>query len=351
MGSKVGVVIGRFRGFHKFHMDHIIRAASENDRVMILIGSSNRRVSIKNPFTYYETVDMIEANVQSAYVDGRILSDVRIVYRPLIDEPYDNDAWADRAKQLVHPYVDHPSDVTVYGCDKDASTFYYKLFPEWKQSLTEVDESDFCATRLREAWFEGLQTDVFLLRFIEQGFISRETADFMDRQLIDSNLQKEWHFYQRETERFKDYPFPETLTFNCGDAIVRWQDEILFIVRGAAPGKGCLALAGGFKNRNETFAQAAERELYEEARLNIPPDVLAKCKVKEKLFDDPSRSLGIPRATLAVLYDVTAMFDERPEVYPADDAVGHRWVKINALDDIQTESYDDHVFMVKEMLK
>jgi bifunctional NMN adenylyltransferase/nudix hydrolase len=351
MSVKVGVVIGRFRGFHKYHMDHIVRAANENDIVMILIGSSNRRVSIKNPFTADETMRMIEENVRvEAVPNGRIPPNVYIAYRFLPDNPLDNEAWADNAVHMVEPYVSSPEDVTIYGCDKDSSTFYFKLFPQWKQSLTESDGSNFDATQLREAWFKGEQSSAHLFRMKNEGFISTETFWFLNRVRYKESLQEEWEFYQKEKERFADYPFPDTLSFSCGDAVVKWQDEILFIVRGKAPGKDCLALPGGFKNRNETFFDAAIRELYEETRMNISPAALMQCVQNDELFDDPSRSIGIPRATLAVLFDVTEMFEERPEIYPADDAVGFEWIKTNRLDDVATRIYDDHMFIVKKLL-
>jgi bifunctional NMN adenylyltransferase/nudix hydrolase len=165
------------------------------------------------------------------------------------------------------------------------------------------------------------------------------------------DLQQEWKYYQDEALRFSGYPYKETLNFSCADAIVRWRDYFLFIIRARVPGKGCKATPGGFKNRDETFQQAAIREFYEECRPNIPPDALEKCIKATKLFDDPHRAMGIPRSTLGVYFDITDMFDDFPEIYPADDAAGYEWVHQQRLDDIAAETYDDHIFMVKHFVK
>lgn len=346
MSRKVGVLIGRFEGYHNEHHRHMRRAAKENDVVMVLIGSSNRRISIKNPFTVQERAEMIWNNI---YEDDEIPETVPILFRSLPDNPLSDDEWAETVRHIVKQQAQADADVTLYGCDKDESTFYLKMFPEWGQSFVP-QKSLFDASTLREAWFESYQTGFGCGKFYSGGKISKATLEFLENRKFNKDLQAEWDFYGKEKERFDDYPFPDTLSFSCGDAVVKWRDEILFIVRGKAPGAGCLALAGGFKNRNERFEDAAERELYEETRLNIPPAALAKCKVKSELFDDPKRSLGIPRATLAVLYDVTSMFEERPEVYPADDAVGYEWIKTKNLDDNATRIYDDHLFIVKKLL-
>lgn len=49
-------------------------------------------------------------------------------------------------------------------------------------------------------------------------------------------------------------------------------EGLLLIRRGAAPRQGQLALPGGFIEIQETWQQAAARELYEEAGVRITPD-------------------------------------------------------------------------------
>lgn len=345
MSKRIGVLVGRFAGYHLNHHEHVSRAAKENDVVVILLGSSNRRISIKNPFTVEQRQQMIMANV---YSDFDIPANVKFVFKALPDNPFDDNAWAQTVRYLVNSQARWDDEITLYGSDKDESTFYLKMFPEWKQGLTKAD-GDFDATALRKAWFDGHQTDRFLKNM--HGNVPYATIDFMRSLKFNEDLQDEWKYYQDEALRFKCYPYAETLNFSCGDAVVRWRDYILFIRRAHVPGKGCLATPGGFKNRNETFMDAAIRELYEETRINIPPEALKKCIKTSHLFDDPHRALGIPRSTLAVYFDVTEMFDDFPAIYPSDDAADYQWIHTNVLDDIAAQTYDDHVFMVKHLIQ
>jgi len=346
MGNKrVGVMIGRFEGYHSGHHAHLVRASKENDQVIVLVGSSNSRISIKNPFNAIDRAILIYQNLEA---DPEVEKECYFKFAYLPDNPLDNDVWAQTVRQTVEPYI-QGGVVTLYGCNKDESTFYLDMFPEWQQSFTDKGDG-FDATELRKAWFESHQTGWGLGKFVSSGHISAVTHDWLSTRKFDPNLQGEWEYYKRESEMFASYPFPETLTFCCADAVIKWKDEILFIIRARNPGKDCLALPGGFKNRDESFFDAAMRECYEETRINIPPKALKQCFVWMNFYDDPHRSLGIPRCTLAVLFDVTEMFETRPEIYPADDAAGYKWIKENQIDDYARNIYDDHAHIVKQML-
>lgn len=332
---KVGVVIGRFQGYHKHHHDHIRRAALENDVLVVVIGSCNARTSIKNPFSVHDRVAMISSNIICDTA-----TEYKVVKYCYANDNISNDVWADEIKKNVHQYG---HEVTLYGCDKDDSTFYFKLFSEWKLSLT-TDVSGFSATDLRKAWFQTHQTGYGMEKFPN---IPEPTVRFLQKRgKFSSDLQKEWDYYLGEKETFKDYPFPESLNFNCADAVVVHNDMVLFIQRKFVPGKGCWALPGGFKNANETFLDAAVRELEEETNMSLRKKDLMKYYVGSKLFDNPHRSLGIPRNTMAAYFDISELAHDSIVTKASDDAMATRWI---ARKDAQIMSsiYDDHNFIVQ----
>lgn len=51
-------------------------------------------------------------------------------------------------------------------------------------------------------------------------------------------------------------------------------DRLLWVQRGIEPRKGTWAIPGGFMELNETLAEAAARELHEEAGILLPPEQL-----------------------------------------------------------------------------
>jgi bifunctional NMN adenylyltransferase/nudix hydrolase len=166
---------------------------------------------------------------------------------------------------------------------------------------------------------------------------------------MPETVRGDYAFYQKEKQLFKDYPFPETLNFNCSDAILECQGHILLIQRKFSPGKGAWALPGGFRNQKETFLDCAIRELQEETNVRVPEKVLRGSIVKTQLFDDPKRSFGIPRNTMAVYMRISPNPDfSLPRANGADDAALCKWVPLTeALNSI--EMYDDHKDIVSTM--
>jgi len=163
------------------------------------------------------------------------------------------------------------------------------------------------------------------------------------RHQFDADLQADWDYYNiTEVAKFAGYPFPECLQFNAADAVVECAGHFLLGQRGKAPGRNCWALPGGMKNNNETFKQCSLRELNEETGLKVPRKVLLGSIRKEMRFDDPSRSFGIPRVTVAQYIVVEPNHDgSLPHVKGNDDLKQAIWSPSEeAMNDYVL--YDDH---------
>ncbi|MEO6090643.1 MAG: NUDIX hydrolase [Umezawaea sp.] len=99
--------------------------------------------------------------------------------------------------------------------------------------------------------------------------------------------------------------------------------SVLLIERGHAPFAGHLALPGGYVEDDETFQQAAVRELAEETGVTVDPDHLHQIGVYDTPDRDP-RGRVVSTAYLAVVPD-------RPIAVAADDATMARWVRLDPL--------------------
>jgi bifunctional NMN adenylyltransferase/nudix hydrolase len=233
---------------------------------------------------------------------------------PLNDYRYSNTQWMSDVRATVEHYgMVNP---TLFGHMKEGND-YLTWFPDWKfKSIEAQYKIDASSTRKR--MFET------------------------DDPEMPETVRADYAFYQKENKTFANYPFPETLNFNCSDAILECQGHVLLIQRKYAPGAGAWALPGGFRNRNESFLDCAIRELQEETNVRVPEKVLRGSIVKSELFDDPSRSFGIPRNTLAVYMRINPNPDgSLPRANGADDAALCKWVPLtDALNTI--EMYDDH---------
>lgn len=311
---KTGIFIGRFQPIHQGHVHALGIAASQVQKLYILVGSANTCRSIKNPFTFIERSFMIHNAMRSAGIKN-----YEIV--PLNDYPYSDTQWMTDVRGTIEHFK--MENVTLFGHMKEGNN-YLKWFPELNfkdiESIYSIN-----ATQIRE-----------------QMFRENDSA-------LPQTVRDDYAFYQREKELFGNYPFPETLNFNCSDAILECQGHILLIQRKFAPGSGAWALPGGFRNRDETFLDAAIRELMEETNVKVPEKVLRGSIVKSELFDNPNRSFGIPRNTLAVHMRISANPDgSLPKATGADDAALCKWVPLtDALNNIPM--YDDHKAIVSKV--
>src|SRR5205085_2258008 len=103
-----------------------------------------------------------------------------------------------------------------------------------------------------------------------------------------ARLRQEWRELAEEHEKWAGSPYPPV--FVTVDAVVRVADHVLLIRRGRAPGKGMLAVPGGFIEQRETVYQSALRELEEETGMKLfPQDMQADLRAV-RVFDHPDRS-------------------------------------------------------------
>jgi bifunctional NMN adenylyltransferase/nudix hydrolase len=314
MKSRTGIFIGRFQPVHHGHVHALGVAASQVEKLYILVGSANQCRSIKNPWTFSERANMIRAKMHANRIQN-----FEII--PLNDYRYSDTQWMSDVRATIEHYS--MGSPILFGHMKDGNN-YLRWFPELKFKDIE-SQYTINATAVRQEMFENADSD------------------------MPETVRGDYAFYQKEKQTFANYPFPETLNFNCSDAILECQGHILLIQRKFSPGRGAWALPGGFRNQRETFLDCAIRELIEETNVRVPEKVLRGSIVKTELFDDPSRSFGIPRNTMAVYMRISPNPDgSLPRANGADDAALCKWVPLtDALNNI--EMYDDHKDIVSKV--
>ncbi len=67
MNEKIGVFLSRMQPLHIGHLGMIDKALSENDKVIILIGSSNKRGTIRNPIGIEIRHEILKETLEDKY--------------------------------------------------------------------------------------------------------------------------------------------------------------------------------------------------------------------------------------------------------------------------------------------
>lgn len=322
------VFVGRFQPFHIGHEAVIRRALERAHQVVVLIGSANEARSIKNPWTYEERVHMIESLFRFE------VSQDRILIGPIGNHGSD-DRWAADVRTVVDDLVGGEDNfsqalkIGITGYQKDASSEYLTWFPEWVQDFHTEQIGVFNATDVRHGYFSRAPILPDLL-------LPGTVIDFLrDFHKTDAYrwVQGEKLFIDAYKEPWKHAPFnkenPQMIT---ADAVVEQNKQVLLVRRGGYPGKGLLALPGGYLDpKDYSVRDCAIRELKEETRLadsrgEIPAGRLGSFIRDEKRFDAPDRDLRGRCVTTAFRFDLPD--GEQYAVKGSDDAVDAKWYPI-----------------------
>ena len=341
------VFVGRFQPFHNEHKRIIDIALEKSRNVLVLVGSSGKARTIRNPFTFDERKSMI--------IGGYTPADIsRLIIKPLYDKTYNDAAWIKQVQTVVLDTALHVANngsnfhasgyndikVGLIGASKDNTSYYLKMFPQY-QSVNVAIEADVHATAIREAFYED---EIVYSAAPLPGNVINWLNDFALSDECES-LRREYWFVKDYQEQWKAAPYP--VKHATVDSVVEQSGHILLVKRKAEPGKGLWALPGGHLNEFEKQLDGAIRELREETKIKVPEAVLRGSIRDHETFDDPYRStLGrvITKAYHFKLADDVTL----PKVKGADDAEKAKWVPISELR--EEDFFDDHYFIIQYFL-
>lgn len=361
---KIGVVIGRMNPPHNGHRHLIQQALNNSARVIVCFGSAHSPRTPKNPFTVKERSEMVDCMFSPH-------DQAQIEYTSARDYHYSDAEWVMEVRRnvinLAHKLADGDKfEITLFGFEKDKSSSYLKWFPEWKYQTIEpyvIDGEVINATEIREYIFDqsmesfwrfGIETfepETVKIRNRIDKVANKYVIDYINKLFFaNENLLldlREWHQYILQYKQaWASAPFPPV--FVTGDAVVFCNGYVLTVTRGTSPGRGLLALPGGFMEQEETVEQCILRELKEETRIDVPPGKLKNSLKEIRVFDAPQRSSRgrtITHAGLIVL-DEPAL----PKVKGSDDASHAAWLPLEQLPRLEERFFEDHYHIIHALI-
>ncbi|MEM1046292.1 MAG: NUDIX domain-containing protein [Pseudomonadota bacterium] len=342
MVQRLAVFIGRFQPFHNGHRAMVQTALAAADRVLVLIGSPDASLSLKNPFSADQRRNMIESVFSADIAADRLLIE------PVPDTTYNENAWiADVQRIIERISAGEPVEL----CRVEAAGRTDAAggpFSSWTPLVIESPFPDLDGTRLRTDYFadpSSLPPDAC------PEPVTGMLADYRATDAFGA-LVEEAEFLRRFRASWAQAPYEPI--FTTVDALVVQSGHLLVIRRGRAPGKGLLALPGGFLDPNEPLRDAAIRELREETRISdrhgeLSAEYLATHirDAATKVFDAPYRSARGRTVTHCFLIRLPDS-DPLYTVTGSDDAEAAHWIPLGALD--PCDFFEDHYAIVQVML-
>ena len=356
MTTKIGVFIGRFNPPHLGHLSVIEEALSNNDKLIIVIGSHKTTFSPRKLLSTEQVQNIILAGVSDPS---------RIEFASVRDNLYSDNEWViDVRKQINYicsKIYDENKIISLYGFSKDQTSQYLKWFPFYHtiEALPFVNGGGelLHASDIRELIYKNSKSldinipygnlpvsglELTMGKPMATQFITELLSDNLERVLWISD--EYWH-YKSYKDAWSKAPYAPT--FVTGDAVVFCNGCVLLIKRKFSPGKGCYALPGGFINQNETVKACILRELAEETKIDVPPAKLANSLKEIVLFDAPSRSMRgrtITNAGLIVLEETKI-----PKVKASDDAMGAIWMPLDMISRLEDKFFEDHFYIIMKL--
>jgi len=323
------ILIGRFEPPHNGHIALYNYAAEIANKVIIVIGSNNASVSIRNPWTTKE---------RELFLRSSVTGNFEII--AINDSAYNFNDWLLRLQQKIAAITGNKKTAVV-GHYRDDTSYYLDYFPQWDVKTLPAQAQDVSSTSIRKACFEGTLDQV-------KNSVSPQVYELLQhwtRTEHFDKIQDEYLFIKNYKKKWEAAPYPPI--FVTADAVVMALGHVLLIRRGHNPGKGKLALPGGFVNQNEQIERACLRELKEETNLDIGHKELKGSIKHTHIFDHPMRDPRGRVITHAFMFDLVVK--ELPKIKAGDDAASDSavWFPLYQIEEKENEFFNDHAQIIK----
>ncbi len=325
------VMIGRFQPFHAGHEALFRHALSVSNHVIVIMGSYRASRSIRNPWSSGER----EALIRAALPD---VPEGAYSIIPIQDSAYNFNDWLIRVQQAVEKRV-RGGSVALVGHYKDDSSYYLNHFPRWRLEALSAQANGVSSTMIRDSYFQGRLEEV---KGAVAGGVFERLKDWTGDPGYKA-LVEEYAFIISYRKKWDGAPYPPT--FVTADAVVFALGNVLLIRRKLNPGKGRLALPGGFVDVHETIESACLRELHEETALDVGHAQLKGSIRLSQVFDHPLRDPRGRMITHAFMFELSVK--ELPGIKAGDDAGEALWFPLHQLEDAEETFFSDHAQIIK----
>ena len=333
------VFLGRMVPLHEGHATVIREARQISEKVLVGLGSAFRPASTRIPYS----VEQREKMLRLAFPD----SEDWLIIEPIEDFTYNDPLWLAHVQDTVRKHEPDNSKIALIGFEKDHTSFYVNMFPQWDNVGVEpymVGGEILNASDIRKAQYQngGIIPEIFN----DASIIHPDVFNYVN-DLDNSLMAREFEIEVKYKSQFDHPYFGNNVIHNTVDAVVIQSGHVLVGKRSALPGRGLYCLPGGFMEPHETVLDAMLCELREETKIKVPSPVL-KGNIKDvQLFDDPNRSTRGRILTTAYLIELPN--GPLPKVKASDDLMkgSAMWMPLGEVNSMTF--FEDHYDIIQIM--
>lgn len=323
------VFIGQFSPFHNGQSAILQEALNQAETVIVVLGSAKKARNIEVSWNVEQRIEMIKSTLS-------VEDQVRIKFVPLRDHIYSDTIWVTELLEKMTPILNGSKNVSLV-CREKYNKEYLKLFPQWELIPVKTTEPHHDAEDIRHRYFTY---DTSYSRFVHEN-VAKMMKEFQDTPIFQT-LKSDFDYVKKYKAAWEGAPFKPI--FVTVDAVIVKSGHVLLVKRKGNPGKGQMALPGGFLDQEELIEDAVLREVKEETAIKMSKDELRACITYSEVFDAKNRSLRGRTITHAFLIDLGS--GTLPKVKGSDDAEKAFWLPLNEVKDREDEFFEDHFHII-----
>ncbi len=324
------IFIGRFQPFHLAHYELVKEALNQAKTAIVVLGSYKSAPAPKNPWSGEEREAMMRDSLTPE-------ENARVKVIMMRDYRYNDNLWLSDLTQKIDEVTNSSNDVVLVGHEHDSSSYYLKMFPQWKTHfISNIDQFPH-ATKIRYQYFTHDNA--------YKAYVHPKTAEYLEEFKKTEKFKRLKAYFDSVQKAKSDWdgaPFP--VIFSTVDAVVLKSGHVLCVRRGKAYGGGQIALPGGFLEVDERIKTGAVRELKEETAIKISKEDLTDAIVDYKYFDHPDRSERGRTISHAFLFNLGS--GPLPQVKGSDDADKAWWMPLREFYTREEEFFEDHFHII-----
>lgn len=328
--------IGRFQPLQGRHAALVTPLRGHFDRIYLACTGSDLPRDTGNPWSLRERVTALAA----------VFPAPACQVLPVADCWYDDQRWANAVTATVHAAcvregLGSPASVSCLGLERQGAAYYARLFPGW----TILEPAPDAPAFVQALGEDLLQADARGRAACAAAHVPAAALALVEALAgspTGEALLAEQAFIRDYRAAWNRAPYPPM--FITVDTLALWRGQVLLVQRGHRPGKGLLALPGGFLDVNETLADAARRELVEETGLILDAHAVAGSGT---VFDHPLRSRRGRTVTHVFCFNLD-QHPQPPQVAGGDDAADARWWPLATLK--ASQCFEDHYAILQQMV-
>lgn len=323
------IYIGRFQPFHLGHLESIKFALKYSKKLIIILGGAYSSPSPRGPWNIAQRIEMINSCLSETEKN-------KIYFVGIRDRLYCEEKWIQNVQGEVFKITNSVRNIAIIGHQKDASSYYLKIFPQW-EFLETGNFKSINATDIRNLLF--LKNDFSKI----SKYVPKPILKYLTKYAKSNDynlLKRKFKYIEKNRNKLRRDSVTNALIF-C--------NQYILLLMSKEPLKKDLYSLPEVDYLDREFENNSLENLQNEVTIDIDKEHLSMSYVSSDFFNYSERfPLG---KQLSKTYLFMIKSDNLPLISAAKNSLKVMWVLLDDLPFFQDKMYADHYQIIQKFNK